>query len=241
MGRPTVCFITGTRADYGHQFPLFLEILKRKNFEFKLIVTGSHLSEKFGMTINEILADKIPIVEKIEILDESNGEDSLANSMASAVKGIGTALVKMKPDLLVLFGDRFEILAAAQAGWLSRIPIAHIGGGDITEGSYDDGFRHCLTKLSSLHYPTNLDAKKIIGRLGELESTIKNVGSLCIDNILRNDRRSKEKLSESLDFEFQEQNILVTFHPETSTESHKDPIELFNALNSERKNQFFFS
>jgi UDP-hydrolysing UDP-N-acetyl-D-glucosamine 2-epimerase len=232
IAKINICCITGTRADYGHQLPLFKRFIENKHYNFNLIVTGSHLKKELGHTVDQIRKDKIPIYHEFEILDQDDSSLGVSLSTARALSGFAKCLATLKPDLLVLFGDRYEMLAAAQSALFMNVPMVHIGGGDITEGAYDNSIRHSLTKFSSLHFPTNEQAKDRIIAMGEVSDHVINVGSLCIDSIKETVLLNKVDLENELGFNFLEKNILVTFHPETS--GHRDVMDdlksVFNAL-----------
>ncbi|MGQ9558026.1 MAG: UDP-N-acetylglucosamine 2-epimerase [Desulfurispora sp.] len=232
MSRQKICVVTGTRAEYGLLYWLMKEIQADPDLELQIIATGMHLSPEFGLTYKVIEEDGFTINEKIEMLLSSDTPVGIAKSIGLATIGFADALDRLKPDILVLLGDRFEILAAAQAALVARIPVAHIAGGDITEGAFDDIIRHCITKMSHLHFVTNESAARRVRQLGEDDAYIYNVGSTAIDNIKRLSLLNKEQLERKLDFKLRNKNLLITFHPVTldSVPSEFQLSELLRAL-----------
>ncbi len=210
-----ICVVTGTRAEYGLLYWLMKEIQADFDLELQIIVTGMHLSPEFGLTYKVIEQDGFTIDEKVEMLLSSDTSVGIAKSIGLGVIGFADALDRLKPDILVVLGDRYEILAAAQAAMVAKIPIAHIAGGDTTEGAYDEAIRHSVTKMSHLHFVTNEIAAKRVRQLGEDPQYIHNVGSPGIDQIKRIVLLNRNTLEKELDFKFREKNILITFHPTT--------------------------
>lgn len=210
-----ICVVTGTRAEYGLLYWLMKEIQADFDLELQIIVTGMHLSPEFGLTYKVIEQDGFTIDEKVEMLLSSDTSVGIAKSIGLGVIGFADALDRLKPDILVVLGDRYEILAAAQAAMVAKIPIAHIAGGDTTEGAYDEAIRHSITKMSHLHFVTNEIAAKRVRQLGEDPQYIHNVGSPGIDQIKRIVLLNRNTLEKELDFKFREKNILITFHPTT--------------------------
>ena len=216
MTKRRICVVTGTRAEYGLLYWLMKGIQSDDELELQLIVTGMHLSPEFGLTYRQIEEDGFLIDEKLEMLLSSDTAIGVSKSMGLVTIGAADALNRLKPDLLIVLGDRFEMMAVAQVALVMRIPIAHIAGGDITEGAYDDAIRHSITKMSHLHFATNEESYQRIIQLGEQPEFVHLVGSLGIDNIKRLELLSKEDLSHQLNYQFQEKNILFTFHPATN-------------------------
>lgn len=230
-----ICVVTGSRAEYGLLYTLMKEIEKDNDLQLQLVVTGMHLSPEFGLTYQEIEKDGFTINYKIEMLLSTDTSIGVAKSIGVGIIGFADAFEQLKPDVLILLGDRYEIFAAAQAALVAKIPIAHIAGGDITEGSFDEAIRHSITKMSHLHFVTNEDSKKIVKQLGEDPSRIFNVGSPGIDRIMSLKLLDRKKLEKLLDFTFLEKNLLITFHPVTldyqhSTQQFKELLEALHSL-----------
>lgn len=210
-----ICVVTGSRAEYGLLFWLMKGIQEDPQFELQLAVTGMHLSDEFGLTYKIIEEDGFFINEKVEMLLSSDTSVGIAKSIGLATIGFADVLDRQKPDLLIVLGDRFEILAAVQAALVARIPVVHIAGGDTTEGAFDEAIRHSITKMSHLHFVTNEIAARRVKQLGENPDHIFNVGSPGIDQIKRLKLLHWEQLEQQIDFSFKEKNLLVTFHPAT--------------------------
>ena len=219
-----IALVTSTRAEYGIMSKLIEALDKDSDVDFYLLATGMHLSDKFGMTKNEI-SQKIYKEIDIEI------EEEPAHSLALTIEKFSEAFKEIKPDLLVILGDRYEILGVAQAGLLNNIPIAHLYGGDTTEGAIDEAVRHSITKMSHLHFTSCEEYRKRVIQLGENPTRVFNVGALGIENIKTVPLMIQEELEESLDFKFAEKNLLVTFHPVTlEGDSKLQFSELLSAL-----------
>lgn len=210
-----VCVVTGSRADYGLLYFLMRELQQNPRYELQVAVTGMHLSPEFGLTAQVIESDGFPISVRVETLLSSDTAIGVAKATGLGVLGFADALYNLKPDLLVVLGDRFEIFAAAQAALFLRIPIAHIGGGDVTAGAFDEAMRHSISKLSHLHFVTNADAAARLAKMGENPERIINVGSPGLDHLLHSALPDRATLEVELDFKFRAQNFLVTFHPVT--------------------------
>lgn len=210
-----ICVVTGTRAEYGLLYWLMKDIQADMAHKLQIIVTGMHLSPEFGLTYKVIEQDGFTIDAKVEMLLSSDTSVGIAKSIGLGVIGFADALDRLKPDILLVLGDRYEILAAAQAALVAKIPIAHIAGGDTTEGAFDEAIRHSITKMSHLHFVTNDQAVKRVRQLGEDPQHIHNVGSPGIDQIKRIILLNRSALEKELDFKFREKNILITFHPTT--------------------------
>ncbi|PTB31253.1 UDP-N-acetylglucosamine 2-epimerase [Photobacterium phosphoreum] len=223
-----VAVFTGTRAEYGLLYWLLKDIQKDPDFILQLLVSGMHLSPEFGDTYKQIEKDGFNIDEKIEILLSSDSAVGTAKSMGLGVLGFADALSRLSPDVLVILGDRFEALAAAQTAMILRIPIVHLHGGEITEGAYDDAIRHAITKLSYLHGTSTDESRNRVIQLGEAPSRVKNVGAIGLDHLNRSSFMSVSELSESLSFELKNPYFVVTYHPVTLGD--EAPEESFQAL-----------
>lgn len=210
-----ICIATGSRAEYGLLYWLMKEIQADPALQLQVIATGMHLSPEFGLTHKVIEEDGFAIDAKVEMLLSSDTPVGIAKSIGLGTIGFADALDRLKPDILVVLGDRYEILAAVQAALVARIPVAHIAGGDTTEGAFDEAIRHSITKMSHLHFVTNEDAARRVRQLGENPDYIFNVGSPGLDNITRLKLLNRQELERSLDFSFKEKNLLATFHPVT--------------------------
>lgn len=228
MTKRKICVVTGTRAEYGLLYWLLKELKAAPEVELQLIVTGAHLSPEFGYTANVIETDGFEITERVEMLVSSDTAVGIAKSMGLAIISVADVLNRIKPDILVVLGDRYEILAVAQAAMVARIPIAHIHGGEATEGLIDEAIRHAVTKMSHLHFVAAEDYKRRVIQLGEQPDRVFNVGAVCLDNIDRLALMSKRELEEDLGFYFGDPTFLVTYHPVTLNE--ESPERLFSEL-----------
>lgn len=210
-----IAVTTSTRADYFLLRPLLLELKNQKWCTYGLLVTGTHLSKKYGRTIKDIQKDKFPIFKKINLGLKNDTPAGISHSFALGVENFSNFFSANKPDVLVIFGDRFEVLAATCAAHFFNIPIAHIGGGDVTAGAIDDANRHSITKMSHIHFPSNIESARRIVQLGERQDSVYNVGSLALDSIRQTKIFTKMELEKYLGFSLLEKNILITLHPET--------------------------
>jgi UDP-hydrolysing UDP-N-acetyl-D-glucosamine 2-epimerase len=232
MLKRKICIVTGTRAEYGLLSLLMKEIQVDPDLELQVIVTGMHLAPEFGLTYKVIEDDGFVIDAKVEMLLASDTAVGITKSIGLGVLGFADALESLNPDLLVLLGDRFEILASAQAALVARIPIAHLFGGDTTEGAFDEAIRHSITKMSHLHFVSNNQSAARVRQLGENPEHVYNFGSTGIDQIRRVERLSREDIQKQIGYTFQKRNLLVTFHPATLEEHPPESQfqELLNAL-----------
>lgn len=210
-----ICVFTGTRAEYGIMSRLFRLIDNDPDLQLQIIATNMHLSPEFGLTYIEIEADGFHIDKKVEMLLSSDTPNGTVKSMGLALIGFADALEDLKPDVAVILGDRYEMLAAAEACLIFKIPVAHLYGGEITEGAYDDAIRHCISKLSHLHFTSTDEYRNRVIQLGESPERVKYVGALGVDNIRNEEIMPLEKLEDSLQFKLGEKFLLVTFHPVT--------------------------
>jgi UDP-N-acetylglucosamine 2-epimerase (non-hydrolysing)/GDP/UDP-N,N'-diacetylbacillosamine 2-epimerase (hydrolysing) len=210
-----ICVVTGSRADYGLLYCVLKELKNDPGFTLQLVATGMHLAPAFGETWRAIEQDGFRIDEKVEMLLDTDTPVGVAKSIGRGTIGFADTLARLQPDLLLLLGDRFELLAAAQAALVANIPIAHIAGGDTTEGAFDEAIRHSITKMSHLHFVTNEDAARRVRQMGEDPAHVYNFGSPGIDTIRQLKLLDRPSLEQALRFPFRKRNLLVTFHPVT--------------------------
>lgn len=210
-----VCIVTGTRAEYGLLKPIIDKVHNSEDFELQLVVTGAHLSPEFGLTYREIEEDGYPISSKIEMLISSDTPVGITKSMGVALLGFADFYDSYHPDIVVILGDRYEMLMCAAAALVARIPIAHIGGGEKTEGAMDEAIRHSITKMSLLHFTSTDEYRHRVMQLGEQPETVYNVGALGVENIRRIKLLSKGELEQQIGFKFSVSTIMVTYHPVT--------------------------
>ncbi len=229
MQKKSLCVVTGTRAEYGLLRPVLQKLLQSAVIEPRLVVTGAHLAAQFGNTVEEIERDGMPIDARIPIL--KFGTDSAAataHTVGYAIDRFTDYFTARRPNAVLVLGDRYEIFAAGAAAALLGVPLAHISGGDVTQGAADDWFRHCLTKMASLHFPScEVYARRVI-RMGEDPSTVENVGGLGDENLRKVALLGREALEEQLGFSLQRPYALVTYHPETA--GNASPVAQFDAL-----------
>jgi len=218
MTRRKICVVTGTRAEYGLLYWLMKEIESDKELQLQLIVTGMHLSPEFGLTYQEIEKD-FKIDKKIEMLLSSDTSVGISKSMGLAQISFSESYENFQPNLIVVLGDRYEIFSAVSAAMIARIPVAHLHGGEATEGSIDEPIRHSITKMSQLHFTATEEYKNRVIQLGEHPDRVFNVGGLGIDNIKKLQLLSKNDFEKLINFNLNKNNILVTFHPVTLEES----------------------
>lgn len=227
-----ICVITGTRAEYGLLRWVMQGIKDDAELTLQIIATGMHLSPEFGLTYREIEKDGFRIDRKVEMLTSSDTSVGIAKSMGLGMIGFADALNELEPDLIVVLGDRFEIFAAVSAALVARIPIAHLHGGETTEGAFDEAIRHSITKMSQLHFVAAEDYRRRVIQLGEQPENVFLVGGLGIDAIKRLTLLDRKALEVSLDFEFGSRNLLITYHPVTleGQSSRQQVAELLAAL-----------
>jgi GDP/UDP-N,N'-diacetylbacillosamine 2-epimerase (hydrolysing) len=227
-----ICVITGTRAEYGLLRWVMQGIKDDVDLTLQIIATGMHLSPEFGLTYREIEKDGFQIDRKVEMLTSSDTSVGLAKSMGLGMIGFADALNELKPDLIVVLGDRFEIFTAVSAALVARIPVAHLHGGETTEGAFDEALRHSITKMSHLHFVAAEKYRQRVIQLGEQPDRVFLVGGLGIDNIKRMQLLNRAELEASLDFKLGLKNLLITFHPVTleNQSSAQQMAELLAAL-----------
>jgi GDP/UDP-N,N'-diacetylbacillosamine 2-epimerase (hydrolysing) len=238
-----ICVVTGSRADYGLLRLVMKGIAAEPSLTLQIIATGMHLSPTFGLTYKEIEGDGFIVDQKVECLSSSDSPVAIAEATGKALSGCAKAFDELKPDLVLVLGDRFEIFAACSAALLARIPIAHIHGGEVTIGAYDEAFRHSITKMSSIHFVATEEYKKRVIQLGENPKTVHLVGGLGVDAIKELKLLSKDKIEQNLDIKFLDKSLLVTFHPATLEEQApaKQMSELLAALSNKSDTTLIFT
>jgi UDP-hydrolysing UDP-N-acetyl-D-glucosamine 2-epimerase len=230
----TICVVTGSRAEYGLLYWTLQEIINHDDLDLQLMVTGSHLSPAFGLTFAQIEADGLNITAKVDMALNDDSEHSIGHAMGRALSGFTDALLRLKPDVLLVLGDRYEILAAAEAAMLQRIPIAHIHGGESTEGLIDEAVRHAVTKLSHIHcVAAEAYAQRVI-QMGEQPHTVHVVGAAGFDHLANTDLLDRSALEQAIDFKLGQHTFLITLHPETLSEASAEQqvSPLLAALNA---------
>jgi GDP/UDP-N,N'-diacetylbacillosamine 2-epimerase (hydrolysing) len=213
--RKKICVITGTRAEYGLLHLLMSEIQEVPGLELQIVVTGMHLSPEFGLTWKQIVDDGFTINNKVEMLLSSDTSKGITKSMGVAMIGFADVFEDLKPDIIVLLGDRFEIFSAASAALIAKIPIAHIHGGESTEGVIDEAMRHSITKMAHLHFTATEQYRQRVIQLGENPVNVYNVGAPGVDNIKKLKFFDRESFEEAIGFKLGKQNLLITYHPVT--------------------------
>lgn len=238
-----ICVVTGTRAEYGLLRWVMQGIKDDPDLSLQVIATGMHLSPEFGLTYREIEQDGFQIDRKVEMLTSSDTPVGIAKSMGLGLIGFADALNELRPDLIVVLGDRFEIFAAVTAALVACIPVAHLHGGETTEGAFDEALRHSITKMSHLHFVAAEEYRQRVIQLGEQPGRVFLVGGLGIDNIKRLKLLDRAELEASLDFKLGQKNLLITFHPVTlETATAADQMaELLVALAELRDTQLIFT
>ena len=238
-----ICVVTGSRAEYGLLKNLLFLIKKEKFFKLQLVVTGSHLSKKYGLTANNIVKDQFKINNKIDLKLNKDDTFSLASSMSIGLSKFVRIFEKNKPDLIILLGDRYEIFTASIAATLCRVPIGHIHGGEITKSLVDEAFRHSISKMSHLHFTATKEYKKRVIQMGEIPKNVYCVGGLGVDNIKATSLYTKSALEKKLNIKFLKKIVLVTYHPETlkKQSSIYNLKNLFNALKTMQNTTVIFT
>ncbi len=237
-----ICVVTGTRAEYGLLYWLMREIEADENLELQIIATGMHLSPEFGLTYKEI-EKEFKINKKIEMLLSSDTSVGISKSMGLAQISFAEAYDELKPDILIVLGDRYEIFAASSVAMIARIPIAHLHGGETTEGAFDEAIRHSITKMSHIHFTATEEYKNRVIQLGEHPPRVFNVGGMGIENIKRLKLLSRNEFEKSIDFNLNKKNILVTFHPVTleNSTAKEQFQELLEAIDELRDTNIIFT
>lgn len=235
-----ICVVTATRAEYGLLKPLMSLIKQSAVLNLQVLATGSHLSTEFDLTYNEIEKDGFEIDEKVEMLLSSDTAIGIVKSMGIGMVSFADAFERLKPDAIVVLGDRYEMLAVASSASVFKIPIIHLHGGEITEGAYDDSFRHAITKLSHFHFTSAEQHKNRVIQMGETPQNVFNVGAIGLDNIFELKLLSRNELEDELDFKLKKYNYQVTFHPETlGTMSSKEQFSILLDAIKEQEDSFF--
>ncbi|MDR1481060.1 MAG: UDP-N-acetylglucosamine 2-epimerase [Synergistaceae bacterium] len=217
-----ICVVTGTRAEYGILYWLLKELSGRKDVKLQIVATGAHLSPEFGLTYRIIEEDGFTIDAKVEMLLSADTASGVTKSAGLALIGFSDAYERLRPDLVIVLGDRYEILAAAIAAYFAGIPTAHIGGGETTEGAIDEAIRHSITKMSCLHFTSAEAYRRRVIQLGEDAESVFNVGALGLEHLRRTRLMDRGELAASLGMELGAINLLVTYHPSTLGESPEE-------------------
>ena len=235
-----ISIVTATRAEYGILHPLIVRLLACEKWVTQVVVTGTHLDEEFGYTCREIERDGVPVFKKIPITEKGDDAYAVSRTMANALCGFGAYFKEEKPDLLILLGDRTEMLAIASAAMNEQIPIAHLHGGELTQGAVDECVRHAITKMSYLHFASAEEYRNRIIQMGEEPSRVFNVGALGVENILREHLLSRQELKAAVDFPADQPYAVVTFHPVTLEKmtAEQQVRELLAAM--KRREDLFF-
>ena len=223
-----ICVITGTRAEFGLLRPLIALIAKDEELQLQLIATGMHLSPEFGYTLDEIIAAGFVVDKKVECLLSSDTAVGVSKTIALAISGFADAFEALQPDLVVVLGDRTEILGAVIAAGIANIPIAHLHGGETTEGAYDEAIRHSITKFSHLHFTSTEAYRKRVIQLGEQPEMVFNVGAIGLDAVKKLKLLNKEEFENSIGFKLKKRNVLITYHPVTLEK--EAPIQTFENI-----------
>jgi GDP/UDP-N,N'-diacetylbacillosamine 2-epimerase (hydrolysing) len=229
-----ICFVTGSRSEYGLLVPLMKLLKGDKSFNLQIIATCMHLVPEFGLTYHEIEKDGFRIDEKVEMSLSSDSSIGITKSMGLGCIGLADSYARLKPAIIVLLGDRYETFVAAAAANIFRIPIVHLHGGEITAGAFDEAFRHSITKMSLLHFVSTQKYRKRIIQLGEHPDRVFNVGAIGLDNIVNLELMKKKELEKDLGITFRKNNLLITFHPVTVEKgsAKRQCNELLNALSN---------
>lgn len=252
----SICVITGSRAEYGLLRPLISKIYASHDLKLQLVVTGSHLSELYGMTVNEIVSDGFKIDYQVDLKIFLDEPLDIIKIIGMGLNKFGVILKKLQPDIIVILGDRYELLCPAISSLFLGYPIAHIHGGEITEGAIDDTIRHILTKLSHLHFVATDQNKTRVQQMGEMPETVFCVGGLGVDAISHMNLLSKIEVEKRLNITFNKKNLLVTYHPVTNNrmnelnefqnllsvlEEIQDVLIIFTLPNADQGNKILIS
>ncbi len=243
MSKSKICVVTGSRAEYGLLYWLLKKLESAEDFELELVVTGMHLSPEFGMTYKEIEKDGFPIAEKVPMLLSSDAPAGVTKSTGLGLIGFADLFDRSRPDVVVVLGDRFELFAVASAALFAAIPIAHIHGGEVTTGAFDEAIRHSITKMASLHFTAAEAYRKRVIQLGEQPDTVFNVGAPGLENIQKISLLTKEETEQSLGLKLGQKSLLVTWHPVTLEpgRAKQDLKVLLDALDKLDDTKFVFT
>ena len=238
-----ICVATGGRADYGLLKKLILLIKKDNFFKLQTLVTGSHLEKKYGYTINEIKNDKIRITKKIFLNISSDTPEKISELISIGIKKFAMSIKELKPDLILVLGDRYEIFSLVTAAHVMGIPIAHLHGGETTEAALDEAFRHSITKMSNLHFVANKIYQKRVRQLGENKKNIFLVGGLSVDQIDVKKLYTRSEIEKKLRVKLYKKNFLITYHPETikRNKNNNDILPLLNSLKKLKNKNLIFT
>jgi UDP-hydrolysing UDP-N-acetyl-D-glucosamine 2-epimerase len=223
----TIAVITTSRADYGHLYWPLRDLSNHESVDLRTIALGSHLSPEFGNTIQEIEKDGFQIDSRVECLLSSDTDVGMAKTIGLATLSLADLLGQMRPDLLLLIADRYELLAPASVALALRIPIAHIEGGEVSEGAIDDAVRNALTKMSHIHFTSTVAARERVIAMGEEEWRVHRAGAPSLDNLRRRTLLSREQLEDGLALDLRRPTVLVVYHPMTIA---RDTLQEANAL-----------
>ncbi len=237
-----ICVITGSRSEYGLLKNIISEIKKSNKLKLQLVVTGSHLSNDFGLTVKQIIKDKFKINKKIKILQKKDNETNLTKAMSYGLIKFTNVFKTLKPDLILILGDRYEILSSAISALFLKIPIAHLHGGERSEGAYDESIRHAITKFSHLHFVSTLSHKKRVIQLGENPKNVYFTGSIGVENIKKLKFHSKKFLEKKFNVKFEKKNLFIIFHPATLEDNtqKKNMTEILKAVSNFKNYGKFF-
>lgn len=239
----TVCIVTGTRADWGLLSPIARSLSEAPDVALRIVATNMHLSPRYGNTYKEILADGFKIHCHVPLLDSSDSAGDTVRSMSIALRGMADAFEELRPDMVVILGDRTEMLEVASAALIFRIPIVHIAGGEISEGAYDDSIRHAITKMSHLHLTETEEYRRRVIQLGEDPAHVINTGAIGVHNILNTPLLSHEETERQVGCPIDRNTLVVTFHPATldATDPQRQCADMIAALDERQECNFIFT
>lgn len=241
--KKTICIVTGSRAEYGLLRSIIKQVIATNSFEVRIVATGMHLSEDFGLTYKEIESDGIFIDAKIDVLQNDDSNKAMSKAIGIGVIGFAEYFDRNQPDMVIVLGDRFEIFSAVIAASVACIPIAHLYGGETTEGAIDEFFRHSISKMSYLHFTSTEQYRQRVINMGETPDRVFNVGAIGVENILSMPLLTKDELARSISFDLNRPYALVTFHPVTLEKdtSTKQIEEILSALDETNGLNYIFT